>query len=384
MTLSFFKLRSQRKKLLSAVKNASMIYKMQCDLVSEEKGALLLNDIAAARTLAKKSKSIDELAAAEERLSLAVGPDSPWHPLYKNSFAENFEVIVVAIAVAMAFRCYFFQPFKIPTGSMQPTLYGIHVDDDATPTVWDKTPLKFLKWAVTGDWYKEIRVKQGGIVKYMPETYKPGYITLSVAGELYHVPQDAVIKNGEIDLSAMPNIRKDGSIRSGEILWAGVIKSGDHVFVNRMAWNFSRPKRGDVMVFSTSGIPGLPQGTHYIKRMSGMPGEKVSINPPNLIINGKEMHEPYTIERIAAKERLSDKEQYAGYQTISAYMQTEAEVPLFSPNDVVTLADDEYYALGDNTGNSRDSRFWGPVPEEKLLGPAAFIYWPFTRFRIID
>jgi signal peptidase I len=48
------------------------------------------------------------------------------------------------------------------------------------------------------------------------------------------------------------------------------------------------------------------------------------------------------------------------------------------------LGEREYYALGDNTGNSRDSRYWGPVPEEKLLGPAAIVYWPFTRFGTID
>ena len=52
----------------------------------------------------------------------------------------------------------------------------------------------------------------------------------------------------------------------------------------------------------------------------------------------------------------------------------------------MTLKADEYYAMGDNTGNSRDSRYWGPVPERNLLGPACLVYWPFTspRFGRID
>lgn len=139
------------------------------------------------------------------------------------------------------------------------------------------------------------------------------------------------------------------------------------------------------MVFSTTGINGLPQGTHYIKRMCGLPGESVSINPPQLLIDGKAVSEPDTIARIVRKDRITPADPpYTGYQLIGRGMQTEAPVPLFSATDTVKLAEDEYYALGDNTGNSRDSRFWGPVPERRLLGPAAFVYWPFTRFKLVD
>ena len=55
---------------------------------------------------------------------------------------------------------------------------------------------------------------------------------------------------------------------------------------------------------------------------------------------------------------------------------------LGSEDDVVKLAGDQYFAMGDNSFNSLDSRYWGPVPEHNLLGPATVVYWPFTSHRI--
>lgn len=380
----YFKLRSAKKELKAAATHALNIWKMQRDLVSVDESNALREEIDMARKAARAAASLEEINAAMSRIDAAIGKDSPWRPNHPHGWAENFEVLVVALAVAMAFRCYFFQPFKIPTGSMQPTLWGIHTEAHQNPTFMDKMPLKAVKWAFTGDWYKEIRVSDGGTLVPIPQTLKPGYISFKVAGKIYHVPAEAIVKDGYLNIKAFRDLRPDGTIKSGGVLWSGTVKAGDHVFVNRLTWNFRRPRRGDVMVFSTTGIEGLPQGTHYIKRMSGMPGETVSIVPPNLLINGKVIDEPYTIRRIAAKSATKPNgPSYAGYQTIGNGP-AEAPVPLRNPNDSITLGEREYYALGDNTGNSRDSRYWGPVPEEKLLGPAAIVYWPFTRFGTID
>lgn len=380
----YFNLRSARKELKSAAAHALSIWKMQRDLVSDDEAIALRKEIDLARKSVKSASTLGEINEAIKRIEDATGEKTPWKPNHPHGWAENFEVLVVALAVAMAFRCYFFQPFKIPTGSMQPTLWGIHTEAHQNPTFMDKMPLKVFKWAITGDWYKEIRVSNGGTLVPVPQTLKPGYISFKVAGKIYHVPAEAVIKDGYLNAKAFRDLRPDGTIRSNGVLWSGTVKAGDHVFVNRLTWNFRRPKRGDVMVFSTTGIEGLPQGTHYIKRMSGMPGEKVSIVPPNLLIDDEVMEEPYTIKRIAAKEKLSSRTPpYAGYLTIGNGP-AEAPVPLRNPGDSITLGEKEYYALGDNTGNSRDSRYWGPVPEKKLLGPAAIVYWPFTRFGAID
>ena len=383
---SFIATRSLRKKLAAAATHAETIFRMERHLAAEGDIGRLRSAIDGARKAASGRGGEAELNQAMGALDAALEA-GPWRPLYPHSLAENFEVIVVSIAVAMAFRCYFLQPFKIPTGSMQPTLYGIHTVSHAEPTDWDRMPLKLLKWAVTGDWYTEIRVEQGGTVVPNPNTVKPGYITFHVAGEPYHVPSEAVVDRGRLNPKALRDLRPDGTIPSGGVLWSGTVKAGDHVFVNRVAWNFRRPKRGDVMVFSTTGIKGLPEGTHYIKRMSGLPGETVQIWPPNLVIDGETVTEPHTMARIAARERISpDEPAYAGYTLIStnSFIRAEAPVPLCSKRDKVVLGADEYYALGDNTMNSRDSRYWGPVPAKNLLGPGAFIYWPFTRARLIE
>ena len=378
--------RAARKKLRAAAGHASTIYKMQRDTVPPEKASELLAAIEAARRAsASASSSTAELDAALAELDAALA--APWRPLHPHSVAENFEVIVVALAVAMAFRCYFLQPFKIPTGSMQPTLYGIHVEERREPGFWDRAPFKAAKWIVTGDWYKEVRVKAGGAIFPIQQTLKPGYVSFKIAGQIYHVPTEAVVSNGMIDWRRLRGIRPDGTVPAGTVIWSGLLKAGDHVFVNRVAWNFRRPRRGDVMVFSTTGIDGCPQGTHYIKRMCGLPGESVSIYPPNLLINGHLVEEPKSILRVARRERLRDGlPPYAGYLliTTNSYITAEAPTPLCTVDDVVHLGQHEYYALGDNTANSRDGRYWGPVPEGNLLGPALFVYWPFTHVRLID
>lgn len=376
------RLRTLRSKLKTAIGHAHTVLRMQGDLVKEEERAALAAEIARLKQVRKRERNPkvleDALASLEKSLS------SPWAPLHPHSLAENFEVVVVAVAVAMAFRCYFFQPFKIPTGSMQPTLYGIHTEAGTTPTIFDRKPLSFLKWLATGDKYLEVRVTDGGRVIPIERTIKPGYITFRVAGKHYHVPADAIVEGGYLSREKLRDLRSDNTIPDGGVLWAGTVKSGDHVFVNRMTWNFRRPKRGDVMVFVTSGIKGLPGETHYIKRLSGLPGETVSIDPPRLLIDGKALDGPMPIRRITEKEETSPGgPRYGGYKVIGN-IPAESRHPLRRPLDSITLGEGEYYALGDNTGNSRDSRFWGPVPAKNLIGTASFVYWPFPRFKLID
>ncbi len=384
----YFKRRNARAQLKGAIRQATAIRNMQCDLVGEANDAALRDVIASARAAYRGARSRTELEEALGRLSAAVGPGTAWKPLHPNALAENFEVLVVAICVAMAFRCYFFEPFKIPTGSMQPTLYGIYSSDQAAPGFWDRQPLKVLKWIVTGDWYTDIRAVAGGTVHQVSTTVKPGYVSFEIAGKLYHVPSDAITERPQ---PFTAKLRQRAQVSSGERIWSGVTHAGDHVFVNRILWNFRKPRRGEVMVFNTSGIAGLPQGTHYIKRMVGLPGETVAIRPPELIVDGKPVSEPYTIGRIVRREAAPHPEAgypaYLGYQVIGPVPPSAAPSPspLRVAGDTIVLGPDQYLGMGDNTGNSYDGRYWGAVPAQKLLGPGAIVYWPFTskRFGLI-
>lgn len=375
----YFRLRKARSLLKQAIKSARTIYAMQRDVVPAPD--VLAEAIEAAKQVLRTARTAEEVEAGRSALEATLGPDSGWRPLHPNSLAENFEVLVVAIGVAMAFRCYFLEPFKIPTGSMQPTLYGIYSTDQAAPGFLDRAPMKYLKWLVTGDWYSEVRVSAGGTAGLVQRAVKPGYITFQVAQRLYHVPSDAVQER------SLPFARKAamrGSAASGEKIWSGIVHAGDHVFVNRVAWNFRKPRRGDVMVFATDGIEGLPQGTHYIKRMVGLPGETVSVTPPDLIVDGKRIDAPDTITRI--EERAKAEHPEDGYTTYKGYMTigsgpAPSRAPLRTPRDSIVLADDEYLGMGDNTANSYDGRYWGAVKARNLIGPGAFVYWPFTSKR---
>ena len=332
--------------------------------------------------------SQEELERAGTELEACLDRLNP--PKKFAGFRENFDVLVVAISVAMAFRAYFYQPFKIPTGSMQPTLYGIHSETIPAErrTLLDRQPLKFFKWLVTGESFHVVTAKGNGTISFTDskEYMKPGYITLLVAGEPHYIPTDVL--NGS---HYLPNGLTSGKyVREGEVLWSGIVHSGDFVFVNRWIWNFRHPRRGEVMVFETTGVGVLPtpygsrtvvqQGTHYIKRMMGLPNETLQIRTPNLFVNGKQVTEPERVAQISSRAQPWEKSPpYAGFQP--AVGNKYCAQSLASQEDTVTLLSDQYYAMGDNSGNSFDSRFWGPVPEHNLLGPATFVYWPFTSPR---
>ncbi|HEV2994521.1 MAG TPA: signal peptidase I, partial [Chthoniobacterales bacterium] len=136
----------------------------------------------------------------------------------------------------------------------------------------------------------------------------------------------------------------------------------------KFTYNFVKPHRGDVFVFRTDHIPGIPGDIDtgqpfYIKRLAGLPGDTLRINPPKLYINGKEAR-GRGFERVMAAGNG-----YRGYSSGRDY--------LAQPDRSFTVPAHSYFAMGDNSYNSYDSRYWGPVPEENLVGRGLLVYWPF-------
>lgn len=262
---------------------------------------------------------------------------------------EWLDTFVVAISVAMAFRCYFYEPFNIPTGSMQETLWGNHSAPCENPGVMEKTPLKWVQWFFTGRDYKDLVASDSGVLSI--QARKDGRCDLGVISRgktvnRWKVPQDAM---EPLLLSLSDCCRTDSygnryiEVKKGQRLWSGYDVTGDFIFVNNWWWNFFKPQDGDVMIFSTTGIPCIQQGTHYIKRMKATPGETYVIEHP-----------------VPADPRYP------------ASGKTE-----------VTMGEDEFFACGDNFRNSLDSRYWGPVPRSKLSGVGSFVFWPFNGWRKI-
>ena len=154
----------------------------------------------------------------------------------------------------------------------------------------------------------------------------------------------------------------------GEIIARGAIDTGDQVFVDKFSYNFVKPHRGDVFVFRTNHIPGIRADPDagppfYIKRLAGLPGDTLRIDPPFLYVNGRKA-EGYGFDRV-----MSAKPPYRGYAL--------GQQHLSQPDRSYTVPLNGYFALGDNSYNSYDSRYWGPVPEENLVGRGLLVYWPF-------
>ncbi len=349
--MNFLERRRARRTLLHLIKEARHARNLREDVAASDALARLDTGIQVVRDVLKTcawSKAESVATELDARIK-ALMPERPWAWL-----RENLEIIVVALAVAMAFRTYFIQPFKIPTSSMYPTLCGIHYAAQDKADWFDRTPLRVLKWALFGAWYIEIRAQTSGMVQIV----KTG-------------PDRLFIVNGQVHraFEHMTDHVSDGDmVGQGQLLSSGARIAGDHIFVNKMKWHFQRPQRGEIMVFKTNGIehPQIKQNEHYVKRMVGLPGEIIGIETPYLYINGQIMSHPSSIARIEAA-----KSGYDGYQQTGAY--------LASKNNRVQLANDQFFACGDNQRNSLDSRYWGPVQRANLVGPAFFVYWPLSR-----
>ena len=127
----------------------------------------------------------------------------------------------------------------------------------------------------------------------------------------------------------------------------------DRVLANRFVYHFSDPERGDIVVFETTPeadqiCPG-PGGV-FVKRLIGVPGDTIEVRDGQLYVNGVPQPEPYVNGTDAGED--------------------------VAP---VTVGAGQYYMMGDNRYESCDSRRWGTVPRENLIGPVFARYWPVQR-----
>ncbi|GBL43283.1 hypothetical protein LBMAG55_17650 [Verrucomicrobiota bacterium] len=155
------------------------------------------------------------------------------------------------------------------------------------------------------------------------------------------------------------------------------ILTGDMLFVDRVSYNFVAPKRGDTFVFRTNNIPGLndrygnPSQNYYVKRLVGVPGERLRVNPEGqLLVNGVAVTAPAPI---AANNRRDTAAGYYGY--LPEIGGERFALPLAEEHAVT---DHHYFAMGDNSANSYDSRGFGEVPEGDVVGQPLFILHPLT------
>lgn len=122
------------------------------------------------------------------------------------------------------------------------------------------------------------------------------------------------------------------------------ITSGEYVLINTLAYRFELPRRGDIIAFHHDG--DTPEV--YIKRIVGLPGDRVRIDRGTVYVNGAKLDESYV-----------------RYQDTRSFPET-------------TVSSGTLYVLGDNRANSEDSRFFGPVAQDRVIGRALFGVWPIA------
>ena len=363
--MNFFAKRQLKKTVQLAHHLVRHALNMREDIASAE-------HVAAARTAegvlaaAWAARDWNRLEAACEAAAAAAERLMPPRPFPK--WRENIEVLVVAISLAMACRTYFIQPFKIPTGSMQPTLNGVTAVPQEGRQWYDRPPFNIVNLALFGERYVEIRARNSGRLEYAG--VQNDQYTYRIGLELYPLwltmqPDSPFI---DPDRSMKLYTKPGDQVVKGQLIASGRVRQGDHIFVNKVKYNCVRPKRGQIIVFDTNYIPGkerlgiLPDN-FYIKRLVGLPDEAISIRDRHLVVDDKPVEEPFPFHRLLADPR------YSGYVIRSGSF-------LNSEDATIHLGPKQFLPFGDNTYSSLDGRYFGPVTEQALVGPSFFVYWP--------
>jgi signal peptidase I len=362
------------------------------------------------------------------------------HPVWR----ENVEVLLVALAVAMGIRTFFLQPFKIPTGSMQPTLFGVtskpdfgkvefwrneedpvekqKVQDEITAQIKQRNSVQIpTGWERVKDWFKgesflHVVAQNDGEVQFISKPTKFLIFNLKQTIVIGGHPQTIWFPPdyGEQPLEvragfSIPvgpgqsiDLFKGHVFHKGDTVINMRVSAGDHLFVDRMSYNFRKPDRGEIVVFETRGIhhPRMPQDEFYIKRLVALPGEKVQVgNDRHLRINGNRLDastphfarvygfnpdQPPEESKFSGHVNGAVAEKFDLYPNLAPNFPDENTVytnELFEVTNIITGAGqdiDSYMVMGDNTCNSFDSRAWGPFPAKNVIGKSFFVYWPLT------
>lgn len=134
-------------------------------------------------------------------------------------------------------------------------------------------------------------------------------------------------------------------------------EDGEYLLTDKISYRFNLPQRGDIVVFKAPAAAQCPQGAgcDFIKRIIGLPGDSIEVKDDHVYLNGSLLPEDYLTADVITRPM--------------AYTQ----------NGLVTVPSGNYFVMGDNRPHSSDSRAWGPVPFENIVGKVFFRYWPPNR-----
>ncbi|MGD0349976.1 MAG: S26 family signal peptidase [Verrucomicrobiota bacterium] len=355
---------------------------------------------------------------------------------------ENVEVLLVAIAVAMGIRTFFLQPFKIPTGSMQPTLYGVQSMPDCSRLTLQVNGGLEDKSKIQAGFDQQLKLSNdlaipGGLERFKEWFRGISYVHVVAQNDgpltgispmrrflIFNIKQTIWIGGMAHTMWFPPDFGEEPmEYRSGLVLKHLInpervyhqgdelvklrVNAGDHLFVDRLTYNFRKPRRGEIVVFETKGIPEerrdyfrIPPNEFYIKRLVGLGGDTLSLardyevsgvpQPDGSTANELVGHLVVNGQPLSAStphfENLYSFADAPAHTNVLVYHENHyyghAMLPkaqyLTSPGSEFHIRPDSYCVMGDNTMNSLDSRYWGDFPATCVIGKSFFVYWPIT------
>lgn len=432
MLVSWYRTRGLRKQAKSLLEMADKVESLRQDILPAHDLAQLRQLRAELKTVTgERPLSPDNLATAGEAVHLHLSKIGG--KVYPVTVGTDWtEMIVLAAIVAGGIRSFFLQPFKIPTNSMWPTYHGmtaeVRAPSDPVPNFAQKAWGKFTQWSRTiaplstasgeilipvqntligfepqpGRQVPDSGILGTGILRGIDRIHNlrvgertdvgiqvPDEFTLRAVYLRSFFPAEAALSLSEADRwrRAMTRAEAEGrvlvaggqtyirtgiSVRTGQPLVNFDILTGDMLFVDKMRYHFVPPAVNDPFVFRTGNIAELNRAgeQYYIKRLVGLPGDTLQVVDGKLIRAGQPDFAAGS--PIDLNNRQATEQNYFGY------------LPRCSPADALplerarTLSAEGYFAMGDNSGNSYDSRGWGEVPRNDVVGPACLILYPFT------
>ncbi len=433
---------SQEKKMRQNAENwlevAERVRHFRRDLLTDTQNQQLQTTTGELRLRLKEKADAGRIKLSIEALERVL-KDTGGRIYPSSSLVENVEFFLVAALVILGLRAYFIQPFKIPTNSMWPSYYGMTAEvfkPGEEPGFLRKTArligLGATNYSVAaptdgevlipvfGDLRPAFSERPGRSLWIFPTvlrdyTFKVGGEQVKITvpadfqGEFDHVLSEAfmgeapnlsaalraaatkaqplerstfIVRGGARPVEAtvywIPLGRK---VHKGEKILSFDILTGDLLFVDRMSYHFIQPKVGSGFVFRTGNIENLKadEGDKYfVKRLVGVPGDILEIKQPALYRNGKPIEGSEAFGKNARREG-----KYPGYTNTPPTLTSGGDLQVISdglmpPGGKVTVPANSFFALGDNAPRSKDSRYWGFVPEKDVVGRPLFIYYPLT------
>jgi signal peptidase I len=165
----------------------------------------------------------------------------------------------------------------------------------------------------------------------------------------------------------------------------GTLLIGDYLLVNKTSfahgghWNFTLPypglKRGDIVVFRYPVQPSQ----HFVKRVIALPGDRVHLVKKRVYVNGQPLDETYTLFKARSADPYRDDFPNTDYFSENVDRHWWIQMKGLIHNGELVVPEGQYFVLGDNRDESLDSRYWGFVPAENIVGRPLLIYWSVNR-----